>query len=137
MASLVVLVLPTLSLLVLLGLVLLLVSDLATLLVVGPVLPWVIGLVLLVPVLGLPLVTTLGLVLLMLVLGLGLLLVVGLFASLAPDSFLTPYNLKNVATQTVIVGLGAIGMTFARPSTACSHRFPASPRWSDNRSSIA
>lgn len=43
---------------------------------------------------------------------LGLLLVIGLFTALAPDSFLTPYNLRNVATQTVIVGLGAIGMTF-------------------------
>ena len=43
---------------------------------------------------------------------LGLLLVVGLFGALAPDSFLTAYNFKNVATQTVIVGLGAIGMTF-------------------------
>jgi len=43
---------------------------------------------------------------------LGLLLVIGLFTALAPDAFLTPYNLRNVATQTVIVGLGAIGMTF-------------------------
>ncbi len=43
---------------------------------------------------------------------LALALVVGLFALLAPDRFLTPFNLKTVATQTVIVGLGAIGMTF-------------------------
>jgi ribose transport system permease protein len=33
------------------------------------------------------------------------------FAALAPDRFFTAYNLKTVATQTVIVGLGAIGMT--------------------------
>lgn len=43
---------------------------------------------------------------------LALALVVGLFAVLAPDRFLTPFNLKTVAAQTVIVGLGAIGMTF-------------------------
>jgi len=42
----------------------------------------------------------------------GLILVVGLFGLLAPDSFLSAYNFKTVATQTVIVGLGAIGMTF-------------------------
>lgn len=42
----------------------------------------------------------------------GLALVVVLFAALAPDSFLTAYNLRTVATQTVIVGLAAIGMTF-------------------------
>ena len=41
-----------------------------------------------------------------------LLLVVGLFTALSPDRFLSAYNLKTVATQTVIVGLGAIGMTF-------------------------
>ena len=41
-----------------------------------------------------------------------LLLVIGLFALLAPDRFLSVYNLKTVATQTVIVGLSAIGMTF-------------------------
>jgi hypothetical protein len=35
-----------------------------------------------------------------------------LFAVLAPDRFLSAYNLKTVAIQTVIVGLGAIGMTF-------------------------
>src|SRR5262249_47245435 len=35
-----------------------------------------------------------------------------LFAALAPDRFLSAYNFKTVATQTVIVGLGAIGMTF-------------------------
>jgi ribose transport system permease protein len=38
-------------------------------------------------------------------------LVILLFAALAPDRFLTGYNLKTVATQTVIVGLGATGMT--------------------------
>jgi ribose/xylose/arabinose/galactoside ABC-type transport system permease subunit len=43
---------------------------------------------------------------------LGLLLVVTLFSLLSPDAFLSAYNLKTVATQTVIVGLGAIGMTF-------------------------
>jgi ribose transport system permease protein len=42
----------------------------------------------------------------------GLLLVVGLFAVLEPDSFLTVYNFQTIAAQTVIVGLGAIGMTF-------------------------
>jgi ribose transport system permease protein len=41
-----------------------------------------------------------------------LLLVMALFTVLAPDRFLSAYNLKTVATQTVIVGLGAIGMTF-------------------------
>lgn len=41
-----------------------------------------------------------------------LLVVCGLFAALAPDRFLSAYNFKTVATQTVIVGLGAIGMTF-------------------------
>jgi ribose transport system permease protein len=35
-----------------------------------------------------------------------------LFASLLPGQFLSAYNLKTVATQTVIVGLCAIGMTF-------------------------
>jgi ribose transport system permease protein len=38
-------------------------------------------------------------------------LVVVLFAVLSPDRFLTAYNLRTVATQTVIVGLGATGMT--------------------------
>ncbi|MFW5920268.1 MAG: ABC transporter permease [Polyangiales bacterium] len=42
----------------------------------------------------------------------GLLLVVGLFATLAPERFPSAYNFKTIATQTVIVGLGAIGMTF-------------------------
>ncbi|HKP64932.1 MAG TPA: ABC transporter permease [Polyangiales bacterium] len=41
---------------------------------------------------------------------LGLVLI--LFASLLPEQFLSAYNLKTVATQTVIVGLCAIGMTF-------------------------
>ncbi|HKU43546.1 MAG TPA: ABC transporter permease [Polyangiales bacterium] len=41
---------------------------------------------------------------------LGLVLI--LFASVLPGQFLSAYNLKTVATQTVIVGLCAIGMTF-------------------------
>jgi len=41
-----------------------------------------------------------------------LVLVCGLFAVLEPERFLSAYNFKTVATQTVIVGLGAIGMTF-------------------------
>jgi ribose transport system permease protein len=43
---------------------------------------------------------------------LALLLVMALFAVLAPDRFLTVYNFRTVATQTVLVGLGAIGATF-------------------------
>lgn len=43
---------------------------------------------------------------------LGLLAVLVLFGALAPASFLTIYNFKTVAAQTVIVGLGAAGMTF-------------------------
>ena len=43
---------------------------------------------------------------------LALFLVVLVFTALAPDRFLTAYNLKTVATQTVLVGLGAIGATF-------------------------
>jgi ribose transport system permease protein len=43
---------------------------------------------------------------------LGLLSVIALFGVLAPEGFLSAYNFKTVATQTVIVGLGAIGMTF-------------------------
>jgi ribose transport system permease protein len=39
-------------------------------------------------------------------------LVVGLFALVLPDQFLSAYNLKTIATQTVIVGVCAIGMTF-------------------------
>lgn len=42
----------------------------------------------------------------------GLLLVVVLFAVLVPDRFLSLYNMKTVVTQTVIVALGALGMTF-------------------------
>lgn len=42
----------------------------------------------------------------------GLVLVLVLFAALVPDRFLTVYNFKTVLTQTVIVALGAIGMTF-------------------------
>ncbi len=43
---------------------------------------------------------------------LGLLAVCALFAALEPDTFLSVYNFQTVAAQTVIVGLGAIGMTF-------------------------
>lgn len=43
---------------------------------------------------------------------LGLAAVVALFGVVAPSGFLSLYNFKTVATQTVIVGLGAIGMTF-------------------------
>jgi len=39
-------------------------------------------------------------------------LVIALFAVLLPGQFLSAYNLKTVATQTVIVGVCAIGMTF-------------------------
>lgn len=46
----------------------------------------------------------------------GLTLAIVLFAILVPDRFLSLYNLKTVATQTVIVGLGAIGMTFVMAS---------------------
>jgi ribose/xylose/arabinose/galactoside ABC-type transport system permease subunit len=42
----------------------------------------------------------------------GLAGVVALFAVLRPDTFLSVYNLQTIAAQTVIVGLGAIGMTF-------------------------
>lgn len=35
-----------------------------------------------------------------------------LFAALLPERFPSAYNLKTIATQTVIVGLSAIGMTF-------------------------
>ena len=43
---------------------------------------------------------------------LGLLAVLALFAAWVPDSFLSAYNFRTVGTQTVVVGLGAIGMTF-------------------------
>lgn len=42
----------------------------------------------------------------------GLIVVVGIFSILAPESFLTTRNLEKVAVQSVVVGLGAIGMTF-------------------------
>jgi ribose transport system permease protein len=42
----------------------------------------------------------------------GLLAVAALFAVLEPATFLSVYNLQTIAAQTVIVGLGAIGMTF-------------------------
>lgn len=43
---------------------------------------------------------------------LGLLVVVILFTAISEDNFLSAMNAKTVAVQTVIVGLGAIGMTF-------------------------
>lgn len=43
---------------------------------------------------------------------LGLVLVMLLFHFLEPDNFLSSRNFRTVSTQTVIVGLGAIGMTF-------------------------
>jgi ribose transport system permease protein len=43
---------------------------------------------------------------------LALALVVGLFSVLLPGQFMSAYNLKTVATQTVIVGVCSIGMTF-------------------------
>jgi ribose transport system permease protein len=42
----------------------------------------------------------------------GLLVVCLLFALLEPETFLSVYNFQTIAAQTVIVGLGAIGMTF-------------------------
>jgi ribose transport system permease protein len=42
----------------------------------------------------------------------GLIGVCALFAVLEPDSFLSVYNFQTIAAQTVIVGFGAIGMTF-------------------------
>jgi ribose/xylose/arabinose/galactoside ABC-type transport system permease subunit len=42
----------------------------------------------------------------------GLIVVAALFAALEPATFLSVYNLQTIAAQTVIVGLGAIGMTF-------------------------
>ena len=42
----------------------------------------------------------------------GLVCVVALFGFVAPEGFLSAYNAKTIATQTVIVGLSAIGMTF-------------------------
>jgi ribose transport system permease protein len=42
----------------------------------------------------------------------GLLGVAALFAVLEPSTFLSAYNFQTIAAQTVIVGLGAIGMTF-------------------------
>jgi len=43
---------------------------------------------------------------------LGLVLVLALFGALEPERFLTASNLRTVATQTVIVGLCTLGMTF-------------------------
>lgn len=46
----------------------------------------------------------------------GLVIVVILFAILVPDRFISVYNVRNVLTATVIVGLGAIGMTWVMVS---------------------
>ncbi len=43
---------------------------------------------------------------------LGLIFVVALFSALVPEAFPTLYNFRTVSTQTVVVGLGAIGMSF-------------------------
>ena len=43
---------------------------------------------------------------------LGLVCVMVLFSVLVPERFMSAYNLKTILTQTVIVALGAIGMTW-------------------------
>jgi len=43
---------------------------------------------------------------------LGLVAVAAFFAAVEPSTFLSTYNFQTIAAQTVIVGLGAIGMTF-------------------------
>lgn len=43
---------------------------------------------------------------------LGLFLVLLIFMLIAPSAFISGYNLKTIITQTVIVGIGALGMTF-------------------------
>lgn len=43
---------------------------------------------------------------------LGVLVAVALFSTIVPDQFLSLYNFRTVVTQTVIVALGAIGMTY-------------------------
>ena len=42
----------------------------------------------------------------------GLLFVFGLFAVLSPSAFTSFYNIKTILTQSVIVGIAALGMTF-------------------------
>jgi ribose transport system permease protein len=42
----------------------------------------------------------------------GLVFVVVLFGALSPSTFLSFYNLKTILTQSVIVGMAALGMTF-------------------------
>jgi ribose transport system permease protein len=42
----------------------------------------------------------------------GLVAVFLLFASVAPPAFVGAYNCKTIVTQTVIIGIGALGMTF-------------------------
>ncbi len=43
---------------------------------------------------------------------LGLLFVFLIFVLIAPSAFVSGYNLKTIITQTVIIGIGALGMTF-------------------------
>ena len=43
---------------------------------------------------------------------LGLVVVAGLFAAVAPSGFASAYNAKTILTQSVIVGVCALGMTF-------------------------
>ena len=43
---------------------------------------------------------------------LGLIVVVALFGAVAPEGFLSVFNAKTIATQTVIVGVAAIGAPF-------------------------
>ena len=43
---------------------------------------------------------------------LGLFFVLLIFMLIAPPAFISGYNLKTIVTQTVIVGIGALGMTF-------------------------
>jgi len=42
----------------------------------------------------------------------GLLFVFLIFVILAPSAFVSGYNIKTIITQTVIIGIGALGMTF-------------------------
>jgi len=41
----------------------------------------------------------------------GLLVIIAVFTIVNPEHFLTPYNLKTVATQSAVVGIAALGMT--------------------------
>ncbi len=42
----------------------------------------------------------------------GLLFVFGLFAAISPSAFTSFYNIKTILTQSVIIGIAALGMTF-------------------------